>query len=225
VSEGRRLVLVRHGVTAWNREGRFQGHQDPPLNDAGREEARLVAARLALDSGLRPARLVSSTLARAMETAAIIGEACAVPVEPDDRLIEIGAGAWEGRTHAELAVDDAATYAAWQAGGDVRPPGGEPVDAAAARVAEVVDSVVAAGAPLGTVAIVSHGGLLRLLARHLLTVDEDRAWALDCDNAAVGACRQLDGGAWQVERWNDAHHLLGRMPTHVDEADGRPLAL
>jgi broad specificity phosphatase PhoE len=102
----RRLVLVRHGVTDWNREGRFQGHLDPGLADAGRHEAELVATRIAADDGLRPARLVSSSLGRAVETAAAIARMTGVAVEPDPRLMEIGQGEWEGRTHAELEVTD-----------------------------------------------------------------------------------------------------------------------
>lgn len=65
-----RLILVRHGITDWNREGRFQGHLDPPLGDDGRREARMVADRLVDDSDLRPRRVISSSLGRALETAA-----------------------------------------------------------------------------------------------------------------------------------------------------------
>ena len=66
-----RLVVVRHGVTDWNREGRWQGRLDPPLSELGRREARMVADRLAANPDLRPARILSSTLARASETAAM----------------------------------------------------------------------------------------------------------------------------------------------------------
>ena len=98
----RRLILVRHGVTDWNREGRWQGRLDPSLSDTGRSEARMVAARIASDTDLRPARVLSSTLGRASETGRVIAEAVGVRVEPEPRLMEIGAGEWEGRTHAEL---------------------------------------------------------------------------------------------------------------------------
>ncbi|MGH2402481.1 MAG: histidine phosphatase family protein, partial [Candidatus Limnocylindria bacterium] len=95
-----RLILVRHGVTDWNREGRWQGRLDPPLSDDGRREARLLAARLAADPALRPSRILTSTLGRAAETAEAIGVALGLAVEPEPRLMEIGAGEWEGRTHA-----------------------------------------------------------------------------------------------------------------------------
>ena len=219
----RRLVLVRHGVTDWNREGRFQGHLDPELSDAGRHEAQLVADRLAADPRLRPRRIVSSSLGRARETAEAIGQAVGVEVVADPRLIEIGQGEWEGRTYAELEAADPARYRAWREAAGIRqPPGGEPLEEAARRVAEVLAEITEGEA--WPVCVVSHGGTLRILAHAVLALDGPRAPALDVDNAAVSVVAWRDG-AWHLERWNDGLHLLGRELTHVDEADGRPLAL
>ena len=218
-----RLVVVRHGVTDWNREGRFQGHLDPPLSDVGRREADLVADRLSSDDLLRPAHVVSSSLARAMETAAAIGRASGVAVEPDDRLMEIGQGEWEGRTHAELEVADAQRYRAWRDAAGVRqPPGGEPIDSAMTRVQAVLDDLTTSRT--GAVCLVSHGGTMRVLARLLFDLADDRSWALDVDNASIGVATLVDG-RWRLDRWNDTRHLLGRETTHVDESEGRPLAL
>ena len=217
---GPRLVLVRHGVTDWNREGRFQGHRDPGLSDAGRREAALTAERLAADDDLRPDRIISSSLGRAMQTAASIAEVIGLPVQPDDRLIEIGQGDWEGRTHAELESEDADRYRAWRNATGIRqPPGGEPIDAATARVQSLLDELEAGEAE--TVCLVSHGGTLRILAHLLLNLAD--AHSLEVDNASIGVIGRVD--AWQLERWNDAVHLLGRETTHVDEVEGRPLAL
>lgn len=220
---GHRLVAVRHGVTDWNREGRFQGHLDPPLSETGRREADLVAERIAGDELLRPDRVVSSSLARAAQTAAAIGRACGVAVEPEDRLMEIGQGEWEGRTHAELEVSDAERYRAWREAAGVRqPPGGESIDAAEARVRAVLEELASSGP--ATVCLVSHGGTLRVLARLLFDLADDRSWALDVDNASIGAATLVEG-RWRLDRWNDTRHLLGRELTHVDESEGRPLAL
>ena len=216
----RRLVLVRHGITDWNREGRFQGHLDPPLSSVGRREAILVAARVAADPELRPVRIVSSSLARAAETASTIGSASGVAVEPDRRLIEIGQGEWEGRTHDEIAVSDAARYASWRST-DALPPGGETIEHTTERLVEALDAI--AGVE-GTVVIVCHGGTIRVLARILLDLSAARSWALDVDNASVSTVTFV-GGRWRLDRWNDTAHLLGRETTHVDEAEGRPLAL
>ena len=220
----RRLLLVRHGVTDWNREGRFQGHLDPPLGDEGRGEARLLARRLSNDDELRPSRIVSSTLARALETAEVIGSALGVEVEPDARLIEIGQGEWEGRTHAELAVTDPERYEAWLRAAPIRqPPGGEPIEAASARVRGFLDELVAGPGPW-PVCLVSHGGTLRILARELLAAPEATSWSLDVDNVSLSLCSATERG-WRLDRWNDTFHLLGRIATHIDEAEGRPQAL
>ena len=220
---GPRLVLVRHGVTDWNREGRFQGHLDPPLGEAGRHEAQLAAQRVAADPTLRPARVVSSSLARALETARSIARATGVEVEPEPRLMEIGQGEWEGRTHAELEVDDAERYLEWRGAAGIRqPPGGEPIEAATRRVSSLLSELERGTA--WPVCLVSHGGTLRILAHVLLELGGGRSRALDVDNAAISVAARI-GGSWRLERWNDSLHLLGLEPTHVDEAEGRPLAL
>jgi glucosyl-3-phosphoglycerate phosphatase len=219
-----RLVLVRHGVTDWNREGRWQGRLDPPLSDIGRHEAALVAERIAADPDLRPARILASTLARAAETAAAIGGAVGVEIEPEPRLVEIGAGEWEGRTHAELESTDGERYLAWRTTPGYGPPGGEPLTDASARVRTLLRAV--AESPAWPVLLVSHGGILRYLARDLLDLDPARSEALDIDNASVSAAVRDEDGAWRLERWNDTLHLLGLERTHVDEgSEGRPLAL
>jgi glucosyl-3-phosphoglycerate phosphatase len=219
-----RLVLVRHGVTDWNREGRWQGRLDPPLSESGRHEASLVAARIVDDPDLLPARILASTLSRATETAAAIGDALGIAVEPEPRLVEIGAGEWEGRTHAELEATDGERYHAWRTTPGYGPPGGEPLTDAAARVQALLAEVEASST--WPVLLVSHGGILRYLARELLDLDAERAEALDIDNASVSAAVRTDDGTWRLERWNDTLHLLGRERTHVDEgAEGRPLAL
>lgn len=220
-----RLVVVRHGVTDWNREGRFQGHLDPPLSDVGRREAELAGARIAADELLLPTRVVSSSLTRAVETAAAIAGAAGCEVEPDRRLIEIGQGDWEGRTHAELEQADADRYRAWREAAGIRqPPGGEPIADATGRVADLVAELAANAAPDSTVCLVSHGGTIRILARLLLDLADDRSWALDVDNASISVATSI-AGRWRLDRWNDTKHLLGLELTHVDESDGRPLAL
>lgn len=219
-----RLLLVRHGVTDWNREGRWQGRLDPPLSADGRGEARLLAARVLADPSLRPARILSSTLGRAAQTAEAIGAALGLAVEPDARLMEIGAGEWEGRTHAELEAVDAARYRAWRSQeDDARPPGGEPLEDVVARVHGLLGEIVPGGGPWPAM-LVSHGGILRVIASVLLDLPGRSMWNLDVDNASIAAVTLIDG-RWRLDRWNDTVHLLGHEPTHVDEADGRPLAL
>ena len=219
----RRLLLVRHGVTAWNREGRFQGHLDPPLSDTGQREAALLATRIAADGALRPTRIMASSLSRARQTADAIAGAVGVGVEADVRLIEIGQGEWEGRTHAELELEDAERYREWRSGAGIRqPPGGEPIADADRRVRALLDDLAANDR--WPVCLVSHGGTLRIMAHALLDLRDGRSRAMDVDNASLSVVAGA-GGTWRLERWNDTLHVLGLEPTHVDEAEGRPLAL
>lgn len=216
-----RILLIRHGVTDWNREGRFQGHSDPPLADAGRREASLLAERIAADDALRPARIICSTLGRALQTAEPIAAALELAVEPDPRLMEIGQGEWEGRTHAELEIEDADRYRAWRSAAGIRqPPGGEPIEAAAARVRSLIDELERTTA--WPICLVSHGGTLRILAHALLELTA--VHSLDVDNASIGVATR-GPHCWRLDRWNDTLHLLGIERTHVDEVEGRPLAL
>jgi probable phosphoglycerate mutase len=231
---GRSLLLVRHGVTDWNREGRFQGHKDPPLAIGGQRQAKLLGERLTR-AGPVPDLIVTSPLGRALQTAELIAHALRrgghpAPVQLDTRLMEIGQGDWEGRTHAELAVEDAERYHAWRtSGSDLQPPNAEPIEDAYRRVGELLDELLPRHADR-TICLVSHGGTLRLAARRLLELSIARTWEIDLDNASLSQLTPIDdaivpAAGWRLDRWNDVRHLLGRMPTHVDESEGEPLAL
>src|SRR4051794_2315935 len=140
-----RLVLVRHGQSTYNAQRRLQGQANPPLSDAGRAEAR------ALRAALPPfERVVTSDLARASETAALLGYPDA---RRDARWREIDLGEWAGRSLDDFDERDAA----WR-GGALNPPGGETWAQFAARVGGAVDALVAAGA---TWLVVCHGGAVR----------------------------------------------------------------
>ncbi len=92
------LLLVRHGETDWNAEGRLQGHTDRPLNEHGRRQARGLAERLAGDA---ITAVYSSDLSRARETAEILAEPLGLPVVTDPDLRERNWGNWEGLTGSE----------------------------------------------------------------------------------------------------------------------------
>ncbi|HET7521592.1 MAG TPA: histidine phosphatase family protein [Candidatus Limnocylindria bacterium] len=224
----RRLLLVRHGVTTWNREGRFQGRLDPPLDPLGELEATYLAERLATEEP-RPSWIVSSPLQRAVSTARILRDRLAPDgeLELDDGLVEISAGEWEGSTHAELRARDGQRYAAWRdSGGELEPPGGESLPAARQRVAATVDALLS-GAPDGTdtLLLVSHGGILRLAAGQLLGLPDAAVWDWEVHNASLSTLAREATGDWRVVTWNDVGHLRGRPDLDRDEADGQPLIL
>lgn len=147
------LLLARHGETDWNREGRWQGWADPPLNETGRRQAQELAEEL----HTTPFDAVySSDLRRAHETAAILAAPHGVPVLVDADLREIDIGSWSGLTRAEIETRFP----------DGRRPDGETREQHAARVLAAVERI--AGEQLGRrVLIVTHGGTLRALHGHI----------------------------------------------------------
>ena len=138
------MVMIRHAPTAWNAAGRIQGHTDVPLSGDGR---RALAGRR-LPDRFGAYRVHSSPLARAVETAALLG--LDAPVL-DRRLMEMDWGEWEGRTRAALAAANPAGVARNEAGGpDFRPPGGESPREVQARIVDWARSAAAGPSP-GTV--------------------------------------------------------------------------
>jgi broad specificity phosphatase PhoE len=162
---GRQLILVRHGRTAWNVQGRFQGQADPPLDRAGRREAWRVGSDL---RGFAPAAVVSSDLRRARQTASRIAAWAGVGVSIDAGWREQALGGWEGLTEDEAAVAFPDEYGAWKAGLGPSRGGGESEQELADRVTAALERA-AARCPSGrAVIVVSHGlALQAALARRL----------------------------------------------------------
>lgn len=157
----RRVVLLRHGRTAWNAEHRFQGRADPPLDEVGRTQAWEVAGIVA---AIRPDLLVTSTATRARQTAQYLAEATGLPVAADERFVERGLGHWEGLTMDEVAARFPEEYAEWAAGQDVSRRGGETRDAVAARARAGFDELPA----VALTVIVTHGATSMALTNDLL---------------------------------------------------------
>lgn len=151
-----RLVVLRHGRTAWNATGRFQGHADIPLDDLGRHQASRVAPVLA---ELEPTAIHSSDLARAWQTAEPLAAACGLAVTPDRRLREIDVGSWQGLTFEQMleTVDDEVRRA-YLAGEDIRrSPTGETVAEVGERVATALGELGMSAEDGSTVIAVTHG--------------------------------------------------------------------
>jgi len=196
-----KLVLWRHGQTAWNAERRFQGHSDVPLDATGHEQARDAARYLA---AMHPDAIFSSDLVRAAETASHLARLTGLPVQLDKDLRERGGGAWEGLTDAEIRASYPEAYAAWV------PPDGEPIPAVADRAAAAMTRV--ADSLNGTLAVlVSHGAAINLGISRLLELPE-RARVL----GPLGNCN------WSVlsrraGRWRLLEHNVGRLPDLAPE--------
>ena len=162
-----RLVLVRHGQTDHNREGRLQGQIDIPLNDRGITQAETLARSIAASP---PDLIVSSPLERARDTAGVIARACGLEVDLDDAFLERGFGRWEGLRGEEIHSRWPKEHADWRAhrpirGLDIedRPEVGERVAAGCRRLVEEN--------PGRTVMVVAHGAAITLGITALLGLD------------------------------------------------------
>jgi probable phosphoglycerate mutase len=156
-----RIVLVRHGQSTWNAEGRLQGQADPPLSELGRREAAALRGAL---SRFPEDRVLTSDLQRARETAAALGHPGAAP---DPLWREIHVGEWQGRLLADLPVGPEAS---WR-GGDLVPPGAERWEELEARVADALDGLLARG---GEWLVVTHGGVIRAAVAYVSGADAQR---------------------------------------------------
>jgi probable phosphoglycerate mutase len=155
---GRLVLFVRHGHTAWMQEGRYQGRSDTPLSETGHEEARRLAERL---RGESLAAIYTSPLCRAHETARHIARFHPqAPFQTDERLSEIGFGAWEGRTQADIRAATPEALRRWKRDpGGMRFPGGETLAEAQDRLRGFLGALPATGGPA---LVVTHAGMIRL---------------------------------------------------------------
>jgi broad specificity phosphatase PhoE len=162
-----RLVLLRHGRTAYNHAGIWQGQADVPLDDVGRLQVKAAAEYLLAE---RPVAVVASDLARARDTGQAVADAAGVPLALDRRLREIDVGVWEDRTDADIAASgDGDALAAYRRGEDVVAGGAERLTDVGRRGAEAL-SEHAASADGGTLVVAAHGVVLRCGALRLLGV-------------------------------------------------------
>ena len=157
------VLLIRHGETDWNREGRVMGDQPIPLNAEGERRAREVAQVLAHTN---IGSLSASPVLRAVQTAAILGAAAAVEVQTLAGLSEIGVGRWINRYWRDFA-DDPAKRDWYRKPDEARPEGGETLREVQRRA---VEQVLRSGRG-GPHVFVSHGDVIRAILAHYLQMD------------------------------------------------------
>lgn len=159
------VLLLRHGQSTWNAESRWQGWADAPLSDEGLRQAAAMGAQLA-SWPQRFGRVVSSDLARSVDTAAVIARILDLgDVAVEAGLRERDVGDWTGRTTEEIEIIWPGAIAAWRAGRLDRPPGGEHEPDFRARIVRAVERLAADTE--GPALAITHGGVIRGLERHL----------------------------------------------------------
>jgi probable phosphoglycerate mutase len=185
-----RLILVRHGETDWNTEGRYQGQSNVPLNANGLAQAEALAQQLGGESF---AAIYSSDLARASQTAEALAAESGVTVHYDPRLREIDQGEWEGLLVAEIQSRYAEAFERRRFDPlSTRPPGGESVGQVRQRVIEVLDEI-RRKYPNATIAIVSHGLAIALMKVYLADLPVESVWDHIPPNASAEEFNLEDG--------------------------------
>jgi probable phosphoglycerate mutase len=198
-----RIILVRHGETDWNAAGRLQGQSDTPLNALGRMQAQRAAQRLVSE----PVRAIySSDLARAQETATIIGQLLGLPVATSPRLRERRYGLWEGLTWGEIRVRYPEQLAERRDRPlEFAPPAGESGKELLARALAELEQI-GQRHPGEVVVVVTHGGLCYAFLHHILgNVDGDRR-EFTFGNASIHTL-EVTGACWSVIAMNEIEHL------------------
>ncbi len=205
------LILLRHGETEWNRELRFQGQVDVPLNATGHAQAQRLAQRLA---GEPIDHLVSSDLSRARQTAdpfaRQVQASRGIGLDVDAALREQAFGRIDGMRVEDIKRDHADVWAGWtQFQSDYVVPGGESTRQFHTRVMAALWQMVASH-PGRTLAVVTHGGVLDMVFRTArgLGLEGPRQSAIP--NAGISRVRMQDGVV-ELLQWADTAHLEG-MP-------------
>lgn len=232
-----RVLLIRHGETAWNRVKRIQGHLDIPLAASGLAQAERLAARFGRRlKASHPAKLTreagsvdsadelassaldaiySSDLQRAQQTAQPTATALRLPLRLRTGLRERAYGVFQGHDSAEIAARFPDAYAVWQTRNPgFAPEGGESSRSFYHRVVQTMTSIVAAH-PGGQIVCVTHGGVLDCIYRHArgLPLNAPRDYALL--NASINTVDFDEDGRASIVAWADVDHLEG-----VSEDDG-----
>ncbi len=186
------IYLIRHGQTDWNKEGRFRGRADVPLNDYGHREAEALAKHLAT---VGANACYSSPLSRARETAEIIARPHSLEVSPDDGIIDVDYGEWQGVPEDEARKQHAEIYQRWRE----RPhhtkfPNGESLAMVRKRALASLETIRADNSD-GVALVVAHKAVTKVLMCAVLGLGNAAFWRIRQDNCAYNVIELSPDGA------------------------------
>jgi probable phosphoglycerate mutase len=201
------LILIRHGETDWNRELRFQGHIDVPLNDTGHEQARRLGQRMARE---RAQHLVCSDLMRCQQTAAPTSLQLALPINTTEALREQHFGAVEGMRADEIQAAHPRAWEDWlKFQEDHAMPDGESARQFHTRILGALKEIVLAH-PGQTVLVFTHGGALDMVWRTARGLGLNGPRQSEIPNAGFNRIRIADAAdpaTIEIVDWADTRHL------------------
>ena len=205
-----KLILIRHGRTEWNVQGRVQGRTDIPLDETGRMQAQAVAKCLA---GEKIDAIYASPLSRAFDTAAAIAAYHSCRIEKTEELTEIRFGEWEGKTARELEEQYADLWQDWNwilHPEICRKMGAESADEILIRSLKALEKALCENAADATVVFVSHTMPIKLLSAYLIGLPSSKIRRMklaNCSLTEIAVTAPDHGELWV---WNDTCHLIGR---------------
>ena len=199
------ILFVRHGETEWNRNERFRGRYDIPLNTSGIQQAKRTAQFIT--SRWKPSAVYSSPLSRAFSTAQAIASACEIHAVELSGLIDTHYGEWQGLTPAEVRLRWPDLLTQWYRSPEgIRIPGGEDLSAVRSRAIETVEGLSQKHAN-ETLVVVSHTDVIRLLLMTFLNIGIKDFWRLRQDNCAISLVSKKND-QYTVDFMNCSVHLI-----------------
>ena len=198
-AERRRIVVLRHGRTAWNAERRFQGRTDLPLDEVGVQQAESAAVQL---ERLGPSIVLASDAVRATQTAEPLASLSGIVPVLDPRLREADIGGWEGLTRTEVEQQLPREYVAWRQGIDIPRGGGETLAEVASRAGAAVDQVLSRLAPGQILVVVTHGGTAKAVIGLLLELPSTSWRALSSLAHGRWAVLEQAPFGWRLDEHN-----------------------
>ena len=207
-----RLILVRHGETDWNATHLLQGSSDIPLNDNGRAQARAAAPKLARIAPV--ARIVSSDLSRALETAHIFADAMGAEVVTDARWRERSYGVWEGLPEDVRKRDHPEEHERWANGLEPDVEGYEYNATVRDRALAAIDDLIGTE---GTYVVVSHGSTTRVAAGALLRLELGSHGVGNLGNAQWLELTREGDGPWVLRSLNSLPDPSSNVPSYAVE--------
>ena len=201
------ILLVRHGETAWNREGRYQGRTDIPLSETGQVQVRALGDRL---KTIQIETAYASPLSRAKNTAEAILAGRTTPLWLDAGLLEISHGGWEGQLASDVEISHAEMFGIWR----TRPgrhspagPGAETLGDVEDRAWGVLERVCAQLSANATALIAAHDAVNRVILCRVLGLPLERIWSFRQAPASLNVLSGPSIDELQVVRLNDAEHV------------------
>ncbi len=199
-----KIILIRHGVTDWNAEGKIQGQSDTQLSSEGMYQARMLIAYFPFET---IDAIYSSNLQRAMKTAEFIANKFKLEVIPVRELREIDFGNWEGRSFEDVAKEEPAEFKKFFVQPDMLMfKGGESFAEVQSRAMLSLKKIVKLNGDKKQIVIVTHGAVIRTIIAAILEMPLRKIWSIKQYNTAVNVLN-FDDGDYSIELMNSINHL------------------